>query len=119
MSFQIPEEWVLILIPLAFVWLSVIVDIIRQSGLTTRAKWIWAALVTFVWPLMIVYWLTRPVSGRAVRATDRDDPQARLVDGALDHEDGRIDDLQMAALKSDLRGHARRSAAPRQDPPRA
>jgi len=52
-----------------------------------------------------VYWLTRPVQGRALSlsSASRDYPQARLVDGALDHESGRIDDEQMSALEASLR----------------
>ena len=105
MTFQIAEEWVLIFIPLFLVWAFVVVDILRQTGLSTRAKWIWVPLVTVVWPLLIVYWLTRPVQGRALSqiSADRNYPQARLVDGVLDHESGRIDDEQMEALKASLR----------------
>lgn len=107
MTFEIVEAWVLILIPLFLVWAFVVVDIVRQTGLSTRAKWIWVPLVTVVWPLLIVYWLTRPVQGRAVilGAASRDYPQARLVDGALDHESGRIDDEQMCVLEAGLRRH--------------
>jgi hypothetical protein len=105
MTFEIVEEWILILIPLFLVWAFVVVDIVRQTGLSTRAKWIWVPLVTIVWPMLIVYWLTRPMPGRAMSlsAASRDYPQARLVDGALDHESGRIDDAQMSALEATLR----------------
>lgn len=105
MTFEIVEEWVLIFIPLFLVWAFVVVDIVGQTGLSTRAKWIWVPLVTVVWPLLIVYWLTRPVQGRALSlsSASRDYPQARLVDGALDHESGRIDDQQMSALEASLR----------------
>jgi len=47
-TLQIVEEWVLIFIPLFLVWAFVVVDILRQTGLSTRAKWIWVPLVTVV-----------------------------------------------------------------------
>ena len=49
MTFEIVEEWVLILIPLFLVWAFVVVDIVRQTGLSIRVKWIWVPLVTIVW----------------------------------------------------------------------
>jgi hypothetical protein len=116
MTFELPDTWVLILVPLALIWVFVLFDIIRQTVLTTRAKWIWVALVTLLWPMLIAYWLTRPVEGRATQVASRDYPQARLVDGALDHEAGRIDDVGMAAIKSELRGHSVPRPAPRDEP---
>lgn len=105
MTFEIADEWVWVFIPMLLVWAFVVTDIVRQAGLSTRAKWIWVPLVTVVWPLQIVYWLGRPVAGRAMNAGSRDYPQARLVDGALDHESGRIDDTQMSAIEDELRSH--------------
>ena len=64
----------------------------------------WVISFSLIWPLLIVYLLTRPVQGRFERAQSRDYPHARLVDAALAHEDGRIDDAQMASLVRALRG---------------
>lgn len=95
----------LVVVPLLVVWVVVLVDIARQPRMRAPAKWTWAALCTAIWPMLVVYWLTRPLQGRAQRPERRTDPHARLVDGALAHEAGRIDDLGMTSLIQDLRGH--------------
>jgi hypothetical protein len=100
------ESWtylLLIVIPLLAVWVIALVDVVRQPHMSSRVKWVWALLFSLVWPLLIVYLLTRPVQGRFERAESRDYPHARLVDAALAHEDGRIDDAQMAAVVRELR----------------
>ena len=79
------------------VWVIALVDVVRQPHMSTRAKWVWVIAFSLIWPMLIVYLLTRPVQGRFERAEGRDYPHARLVDAALAHEDGRIDDEQMAA----------------------
>lgn len=91
-------------VPLLAVWIIVLVDIARQPFMRAPAKWTWAALCTVIWPMLAVYLLTRPLQGRSLRPGRRTDPHARLVDGALAHEAGRIDDREMAALARDLRG---------------
>jgi hypothetical protein len=93
-----------IVIPLFAVWLISVVDVVRQPHMATRVKWIWVISFSLVWPLLVVYLLTRPVQGRFEREESRDHPHARLVDAALAHEDGRIDDDQMAAVVHTLRG---------------
>ena len=90
-------------IPMLVVWVIALVDVVRQPHMSTRVKWTWGVLVSLVWPMLIVYLLTRPVQGRFERAEGRDYPHARLVDAALAHEDGRIDDQQMASLVRELR----------------
>jgi hypothetical protein len=69
-----------------------------------RVKWTWGLLFSVVWPLLVVYLLTRPVQGRFERQESRDYPHARLVDAALAHEDGVIDDAQLGSLVRELRG---------------
>ncbi len=93
-----------IVIPLFAVWLISVVDVVRQPHMSRRIKWIWVISFSLIWPLLVVYLLTRPVEGRFERQESRDYPHARLVDAALAHEDGRIDDEQMAAMVRDLRG---------------
>jgi hypothetical protein len=95
---------VVILIPLCVVWLIALVDVVRQPHMSTRVKWFWAISFSLIWPVLIVYLLTRPVQGRFEREESRDYPHARLVDAALAHEDGRIDDEQMTAVVRELRG---------------
>lgn len=97
-------------IPLFVLWIIVLVDIVRQPRMSTRAKALWALACTLVWPALVVYLLIRPTRGRLEVQELRTDPQARLVDAVLDHEAGRIDDAQMAAAVSTLR--ARGSGAP-------
>lgn len=93
-----------IVIPLFAVWLISVVDVVRQPHMSRRIKWIWVISFSLIWPLLVVYLLTRPVEGRFERQESRDYPHARLVDAALAHEDGRIDNEQMAAMVRDLRG---------------
>jgi hypothetical protein len=94
---------VVIVIPLFVVWLIAVVDVVRQPHMSTRTKWAWVISFSLIWPLLIVYLMTRPVQGRFEREESRDYPHARLVDASLAHEDGRIDDDELAALVSALR----------------
>jgi hypothetical protein len=93
----------IIVIPLTVVWVIALVDIVRQEHMSTRAKWTWAILCSVIWPVLIVYLLTRPVQGRFERSESRDYPHARLVDAVLAHEDGRIGDDQFDGLVRELR----------------
>ena len=93
-----------IVIPLIVVWLIALVDVVRQPHMARRIKGMWVLSFSLIWPLLVVYLLTRPVQGRFERQESRDYPHARLVDAALAHEDGRIDDAQLAATVRDLRG---------------
>ena len=85
-------------IPLLVVWAVVIIDVIRRQDLRPTAKAFWAAICTVLWPAMIVYLMLRPTRGRLEDPEGRDDPQARLVDAALRHESGAIDDAQWEAI---------------------
>ena len=93
-----------IILPLLAVWVIAVVDVVRQPRMSTRVRWTWVISFSLVWPLLVVYLLTRPVQGRFEREVSRDYPHARLVDAALAHEDGRIDDEQMSAVVRELRG---------------
>ncbi len=93
-----------VVIPLFAVWLIALVDVVRQPHMSRRVKGLWVMSFSLIWPLLVVYLLTRPVQGRFERQESRDYPHARLVDAALAHEDGRIDDAQMASLVRELRG---------------
>lgn len=100
------EAWtylVVLVIPLFCVWALAVVDVVRQPRMSRRVKWVWAVVFSLIWPLLIVYLLTRPVQGRLERMESRDYPHARLVDAALAHEQGRIDDAEMAAAVRRLR----------------
>ena len=92
-----------IALPLLVVWVIALIDVVRQPHMSRRVKWLWVISFSLVWPLLIVYLLTRPVQGRIERAQNRDYPHARLVDAALAHEDGRIDDAQLEGLVRQLR----------------
>jgi hypothetical protein len=94
---------VVIVIPLFVVWVIAVVDVVRQPHMSTRVRWVWVLTFSVVWPLLIVYLLTRPVQGRVERSGSRDHLHARLVDAALSHEAGRIDDEEMAAEVQQLR----------------
>jgi NADH:ubiquinone oxidoreductase subunit 6 (subunit J) len=91
-------------VPLLVVWVIAVVDVARQPRMSRRVKWLWVIGFSLVWPLLALYLLTRPVQGRFERQESRDHPHARLVDAALAHEDGHIDDGQMADAIRQLRG---------------
>jgi hypothetical protein len=90
-------------LPLLVVWVIAVIDVVRQPHMSTRVKWTWVVSFSLVWPLLVVYLLTRPVQGRFERAQSREYPHARLVDAVLAHEDGVIDDAQLAELVRELR----------------
>lgn len=90
-------------LPLLVVWVIAVIDVVRQPHMSRRIKWVWVISFSLIWPLLVVYLLTRPVQGRFERGESRDYPHARLVDAALAHEDGRIDDEQLASLVRELR----------------
>lgn len=92
-------------IPLFAVWVLVMVDLIRQTSLSLRARWAWGVLCTLVWPAMVAYLLMRPTSGRLATARERTDARGRLVDLVLDREAGRIGADEMAAEIRALRQH--------------
>lgn len=94
---------IVVWIPVAIVWLIVIVDLLRRSTMSTGLRWAWAIACTLVWPAMIAYLLMRPTRGRLEIAQVRTDPRARLVDAVLDREDGRIDEATWAATAAELR----------------
>lgn len=93
-----------IALPLLVVWVIALIDVVRQPRMSRRVKWLWVVSFSLVWPLLALYLLTRPVQGRFERRESRDYPHARLVDAALAHEDGRLDDAQMAVVVRELRG---------------
>ncbi len=88
--------------PLVIVWAIVVVDIVRTQRSGRSRVW-WLVACTLVWPAIILYWMTRPVPGRAVAARRRTDARAQLVAAALAHEAGRIDDAELAREVAALR----------------
>ena len=94
---------IVVWIPLAVIWVIVLIDLIRRSTMSVPARVAWGVACTLVWPAMLAYLLMRPTSGRLAMPEQRSDPRARLVDAALDHEAGRIDDAQMAEVVRELR----------------
>lgn len=96
-------------VPLTLIWAFVLIDVMRQPQMRTRRKVAWAIACSVIWPMQLVYLLVRPQRGRAERAVDRDDPQARLVDAVLDREAGRLDVASFEQVVAELR--AGRSAS--------
>ena len=94
---------IVVWIPLLVVWVIVLVDLIRQTSMSTRSRWLWAIACTLVWPAMIVYLLMRPTRGRLETAEARTDPRARLVDAALAREAGRLDEAAWSVTVTGLR----------------
>ena len=107
--------WLAVMVGLCLlgVWAIVVADILR-SPRSRVARVLWLAACTLVWPLMIVYWLTRPVLGRAAGTPRRTDHRSRLVSAVLAHEAGRLDDGVFARECEALR---RTEAVPRRVPP--
>lgn len=97
-------------LPLVIVWVVVMVDLIRRSPMSRAARLAWGVACTFVWPAMIAYLLIRPTRGRLEVAPARHDPRARLIDAALDHEAGRLDDAAWVEMVGQLRGQPGQSA---------
>lgn len=95
---------VVVWIPLVAVWAIVMIDLVRQPALSRAARVSWAIACTLVWPALIAYLLMRPTRGRLVTPEARTDRRSRLVDAALDHEAGRLDDATMDLLVRGLRG---------------
>jgi hypothetical protein len=94
---------IVVWIPLIVVWAAVMVDLVRQPRIRTASKVAWAVSCTLLWPVLILYLLSRPTLGRLEVPEERTDPHALLVDAALDHEVGRIDDATMATAVRELR----------------
>lgn len=97
---------IVVLVPVLAIWLIVVVDVLRQPGLSPRRRALWIAACTLVWPVQILYLLLRPQQGRIEREPVRSDRQAQLVAAVLDHEAGRLDDAAYAAALRSLRGPA-------------
>ncbi len=93
----------LIVTPIVLAWIAVLGDIALQPRMSGAVKATWAVACTFFWPMLVVYWLTRPMQGRAERPTGARDQRSRLVAAALAHEEGRIDDEQFDQVVSVLR----------------
>lgn len=91
-------------LPLGIVWVVVMVDLFRRSPMSRAARLTWGVACTLVWPAMIAYLLIRPTRGRLEAAQARHDPRARLVDAALEHEAGRIDETEWTSISNGLRG---------------
>jgi hypothetical protein len=94
---------VVVWIPLLVVWAVVMIDVVRRRDLSRTAKALWAVVCTLLWPALIAYLLLRPTRGRLEDPENRTDPHARLVDAALRHEAGGIDDTAMDAIVRGLR----------------
>lgn len=109
-SSEVGAYLLVIVLPLFVVWVLAVVDIVGQPRMSRRAKWVWVLMCSLVWPVLVVYFLTRPVQGRLERAESRAYPHAQLVDAALAHEEGRIDDVRLAAVVRELRARQVRRA---------
>lgn len=97
-------DW-LIVVPIAAVWVVVLVDIVLQPRMPRRVKVAWAVATSLMWPLLIVYWLTRPVQGRLEHARTLGDRRSELVWTVLARESGRFDGAAWARLRT-ARGEA-------------
>lgn len=90
-------------LPLAVVWVVVIVDLVRRSQMSRGARWAWGVACTLVWPMMLAYLLMKPTRGRLEAADRREDPRGRLVDAALAREAGRLDDAEWVRTVAQVR----------------
>lgn len=94
----------LIAVPIAAVWGVVMVDLALQPRMPRRVKAAWAVACSLVWPLLIVYWLTRPVHGRVEHARSGGGRRSELVSTVLARESGRIDAAAWLGLRPQTLG---------------
>lgn len=101
------NHWILVTVPLIFVWLVMIIDVSVRPDLRGWSKATWIVVGTLFWPSMILYLLTRPVSGRLdVRANVRqgaDDRRHALVEAVLEHRAGKLTQSQFDERVAPLR----------------
>lgn len=102
MGGPVTATWVLSVLVL-LMWGVVLGDIALQPRMSGRVKAAWVVACTLMWPMLVVYWLTRPVQGRVERVREGTDPRSELVEAVLAHESGRVDAQAMAALIARLR----------------
>lgn len=93
----------LVELPLLVIWGFVLVDVLRQPAMPWWRKTLWILACSSIWPVQVVYLLVRPQRSRVEVTGPRTDPHARLVDAALAHEDGLLDDARFKRLAQRLR----------------
>lgn len=95
---------VLIAVPITAMWVVVMVDLALQPLMSGRVKAIWVIACSLIWPLLIIYWLTRPVQGRIEHALVGGGRRSELVSMVLARESGRSDEARWAELRAQARG---------------
>lgn len=89
----------LVVVPIVAMWVVVMVDLALQPRMPGRVKATWVVACSLLWPLLVVYWLTRPVQGRIEHARAGGGRRSELVSMALARESGRFDDAGWLALR--------------------
>lgn len=98
----------LVVIPLLAMGVYVLADILRRPS-PTWVKVAWIVSIIVVWPLMLLYLLSRPPSGRiedkqVEHVEDSIGPRSRLVQAVTGHDDGDIPDAAFETTLAGLRG---------------
>jgi len=102
--------WIAITVPLALLWLAVIVDLLRRKDLSVARKVLWGAIVVFfVHVGVLLYFIFRPIPPPAgKRARDENDRASGIVTSIeqlhAQHDAGAVDDDAYLHAKRDLLG---------------
>jgi hypothetical protein len=101
----------IVAVPIALVWIVVLVDVLARRDLTPLWKAATVVAVTLLWPTMILYLLLRPVQGRLVSARqvrrETEDPRQELVGAVMAARGGRLAPDEVARTLQQLRENAR------------
>jgi len=96
-------DWVFSLVPIAFIWGAAVVDIVTQPRMRRGVKVAWVVTCSLVWPVILGYWLVRPIRGRVERAPGQLDARDVLVSVVLDSEAGRLGAAEAGPRLAQLR----------------
>jgi len=97
-------------VPLALLWLAVIVDLLRRKDLSVWRKLMWGAIVVFAIHVgVLLYFIFRPIPPPAgKRERDRDERASAIVESIehlhVQHDAGEISDDGYLEAKRELLG---------------
>jgi uncharacterized membrane protein len=97
-------------VPLALLWLAVIVDLLRRKDLSIGKKLMWGAIVVFAIHVgVLLYFIFRPIPPPAgKRERDKDERASAIVENIehlhVQHDAGNISDDEYLNAKRELLG---------------
>jgi len=102
--------WIAITVPLALLWVAVLVDLLRRKDLSVFRKAVWAAIVVFTIHIgVLLYFVLRPIPQPAgKRDSDEADRSSKIVTSIerlhKNHDAGEIGDDDYLEAKRELLG---------------